>query len=279
MKRSLQFLYDYYWIILGILAALPFFILAMYAHPLGLHDWDWSVMFSQEMESGLSFIEQQSYFFNNTMGRFASTAVTSTLQYWFSPTNFKIFLVLFFLFFLFSIYFFINNIFQKMLSQRQILSIFAVIICLYFTQLTSPYEAFYNISCISTYNLAGSMTLIFGGLLLQKINGNKSILRDFLLIILGIFIVGSNEMTLIAVNWTLLLIVVGKRYYHNIWDKSFLLIFIIILIFSIIAVAAPGNYVRMGYETGTQSIPEASCWWHLFFTSNFNPSRAKRIYQ
>lgn len=257
MRPAFHFLSNYFWIILGVLCALPFLILAMYAHPLSLHDWDWSVMFSRELESGLSFIEQQSYFFSNTMGRFASTAVSSTLQYWFSPTNFKIFLVLFFILFLSSIHFFISSIFQGFLSRKQRMSIFGGLVCLYFTQLTSPYESFYNISCINTYNLAACIVLIFGGLLIRRFRKPKSILRDFLLIILGIFIVGSNEMTLIAVNWTLLLIIIGKRYYHNTWDKSILLIFIVIISFSLIAVAAPGNYVRMDYEENSQSLFEA----------------------
>jgi hypothetical protein len=229
----------------------------MYAHPLGLHDWDWSVMFSQEIEPGLSFIEQQSYFFNNTMGRFSSTAVTSTLQYWFSPTNFKIFLALFFLFFLWSFYFFISSLFLNLLSRKQIMSLVGALICLYCTQLTSAYEAFYNISCIGTYNLAGSVMLIFSGLLIRRFRQKSSMGRDIALIILGIFIVGSNEMVLIALNWLLLIIIIGKRYYHLIWDKSLLLIFAIILSFSLIAVTAPGNYVRMGYEKGSQDIFEA----------------------
>lgn len=256
-KQISSFLSSNFWIILGSLSALPFLILTLYAHPLGLHDWDWSVMFTQEVAPGLSFFEQQNYFYQSTMGRFASTAVTSTLQYWFSPTNFKIFLVLFSLLFVWSVQFFIQSLFQHFLSKKQIWSIFGAIVCLYFAQLTSPYEAFYNISCVSTYNLAACATLIFGGLLLRQLQGDRSLIKDILLVSLGVFVVGSNEMTLIAVNWTLLLVVVGKRYYHAIWDKSLILSFILILAFSIVAVAAPGNYVRMGYETGSQSIIEA----------------------
>jgi len=257
MRQIFDLFSDYFWIILGVACALPFFILTMYAHPLGLHDWDWSVMFSHEIGRGLTFLEQQSYFYNNVMGRYASTAVTSTLQYWFSPTNFKIFLISFFLIFLWSIYFFTHSLFRNFLPQKHIWSIYGSVICLYFAQLTSPYEAFYNISCITTYNLSACIFLIFLGLFVRRLQGATFIFQDLVLILLGIFIIGSNEITLIATNWTLLLIIIGKRYYKLIWDKSIILIFLIIFTFSVLAVMAPGNYVRMGYEQGAQSIPEA----------------------
>ena len=260
MHKILNFLQKNGLSLAAFFLVLPFFLLTLYAHPLGLHDWDWAVAYGDLINPDPSFLEMQSFFYFNTMGRYASTAFTSTLQYWFSPTNFKIFLNLFFISFLTGIYFFTRQLFENFLSHRVILTVYAGVLCIYFSQLLSPYEAFYNISCVGTYNLGGLTFLIFAGLLIKKLRNNKHkilTLSDAILLFAGILAVGSNEVTLLATNLLLFLVIAGNRYYHSKWNRFVIILFIIILIFSCAAAFAPGNFTRMGRSAGSKEIFES----------------------
>ena len=236
---------------------LPFFLLTFYTHPLGFHDWDWAAGFTEEVSTNLTFWDLQSYFYFNTMGRYASTAFSSTLQYWFSPLNYKLFLSLFFISFLGGFYFLIYQMFKGFVSQRVVVSIYTAILCLYCTQLSSPYEAFYNVSCLGTYNLGGLVFMIFVGLICKKLKADiseKLVVSHIALFITGILAVGFNEVILLATNLLLFLLVAGNRYYHKEWNKFFTILFTVVLTFSCIAVFAPGNFTRMEYSEGSTDI-------------------------
>ena len=70
------------------LAILPFLVLSFFTYPVGMHDWDWAVNMVGETDH-LNYWAEQKYWYNNAMGRYASTALLSTTNFWFSIATFK----------------------------------------------------------------------------------------------------------------------------------------------------------------------------------------------
>lgn len=63
-----------------LLVGLPFAVITQYLYPLGIHEWDWLGNFPV-MTAGLNYLETQWFWYENTGGRYTSTAILSSLPY------------------------------------------------------------------------------------------------------------------------------------------------------------------------------------------------------
>lgn len=246
MTKLFSFLEKNGFQLLGLLSILPFIILSFYIHPVGTHGWDWVTKYPGELPPNLNFFEEQSYWYNNVMGRYASTALMSITPTWFSHSSFKFFPILFTFLHFGSLYFLIQSIFYHQKRSKVLLLTLGIFI-LYLDQLTGVYEAFYNLSCIMTYPFGGIYFFFFAGFVIRMLSKaySKSVL-NFLFVGLFIFLaVGSNEIAMIATNGLLALVLLGGFYYHKKIHKWFLGLFVFALLCSFFEILAPGNYARM----------------------------------
>ena len=259
MKDIFQFLEKRGILILGISCILPFLILSYFIHPVGTHGWDWATQYPGELPSGLNFFEQQNYWYNNVMGRYSSTAAMSLTHFWFSISTFKIFPVVFIVGMIGSLFYLLKNMMNihKVTSSQLVhTGILALaIFIIYLDQLTGIYEAFYNLSCVLTWQLGGISFFILVGLMIRILTKQKSkSIGNLLLISFSIFFtVGTNEICLVATNGWLSLLILGSYFYYRKWHKWVIGLFVFSLLCSFLEILAPGNFVRMDLSERAQN--------------------------
>lgn len=226
---------------------LPFLFLSAFLHPVGIHGWDWATRHSGLGLSEYTFWEEQVYWYSSIVGRYASTAILSLTPYWFSITSFKFFPILMITSLLISLHFLLKSIFMNTSFKRVGLVISAIAI-IYVHQLSSPYEAFYNLSCVLTYQTGAFFFFLMVGVTVRSLLQQKTLLRSFLIGMLLFMTIGTNEISLIASCGFWFILFFGKYYYHRKWDRWVLSFFTLALLFSFFEILAPGNFNRMEYS-------------------------------
>ena len=257
MKNIFQFLEKIGIWILGGLCILPFLVLSYFIHPVGAHGWDWVTQFPGELPAGLNLFDQQSYWYNNMMGRYASTAVMSLTHFWFSISAFKLFPIVFIFLMFGSLYYLFKSMIDKVTSSHLVNTGFLsiAIFLIYLDQLAGIYEAFYNLSCVLTYQIGGISFFLLVGLMIRIFTQKKSKSwgNMVLLCLLIFFTVGSNEVCLVATNGWLSLLILGGFYYRKKWPRWIIGLFLFSLTCSFFEILAPGNFVRMELSTEAQN--------------------------
>lgn len=147
----------------------------------------------------------------------------------------------------FSTWALINTLLNQHLRKKNTLAISALLLSLYLLLTPSPAEGFYFFATYATYQFSNIMTLLLLAILYLLFHTDikfKKLFYTGIACILIIAIVGSNEMSLIMVFMTCLLLLVANRNNHI--HRSYLLfLFMICTISCLVAVLAPGNYDRM----------------------------------
>lgn len=224
-------------------ALLPFLCLCAYNHPLGIHEWDWISNHAGELDH-LSFWEQQAYWYNSTMGRFASTALLSLTHYWYSLPRFQAFFAGMLLFFMVSLLFFFRKIVPATSGSWSALPAMGLLWA-YLFNLSDIYDSIYRFSGVLTYQIGLIGVLFCSGWLVQLLREGFRPFAFIGLIISGLLAIGSNEITLV-----LLALVFACVLFYWVMDRQKLPLWFwvagcILGAGAAAALLAPGNFARM----------------------------------
>ncbi len=239
------------------IAILPFLILSFFNYPVGMHDWDWAVNMVGETDH-LNYWSEQKYWYNNAMGRYASTAMLSATNFWFSIGTYKWFSFFQFLFLLGSFFVFTKTLFNSK-SRLYCLQIALVTLAIYLHGMQSVFEGFYLLSSNLTYQMAAGMTLLFFAAIIKKnrSESNGKIGWTILSALLLFLIVGMNEISMLILVGIFSIIVLLRFYSNRKIDSTDLILLLVMMISAIIEISAPGNYTRMTYYAGSKNFPLA----------------------
>ena len=222
-----------------------------------MHDWDWAVNMVGETDH-LNYWEEQKYWYNNAMGRYASTAMLTTTNFWFSIANFKWFAFIQLLFLIGSLVTFVRTLFEST-STRICIQISMILVVIYLHGMESVFEGFYLLSSNVTYQMAAGISLLFFTALIKKnrATGKAKLVWLLLAAILIITIVGMNEMSMLILAGVFLPIVFFRFLANRQLDIADVVLVLILLVSAFIEISAPGNYTRMTYYEGSKNLPLA----------------------
>lgn len=231
---------------LGLLALSPILFLCFFNHPLGTHEWDWISNWGGTT-THLNFWEEQFLWYSTVGGRYTSNAFLSTTCSWYSLATFRIVFVgnLFFLGLITS--WLLKQVFI-FLRPLQCAFLGMVVVVVYIASLTNVYESIYRFTVVAIYQLGLMGNLLAAGLLIRLREPSFALRRDHILLLLVIFLTaGTNEISLCLLYLSLLAYAGSKRIMKQPLPKIYWLWVGVLLLGSILAIGAPGNYARMAF--------------------------------
>ena len=230
-----------FWAVLLSALLLPFLILSFYCHP-SADDY----IFAAQVKKmgGFAYFD---LIYHSWSGRYFSTFIK-----FFNPLvydwlwGYK--LIPFFLIILFvtSIYFFVKIIFPIETTKTKRIIISLSFVLLYFNIMPSTPEGIYWIESSINYLFANTLLIFFFTIIFKNWNSKKIKIVDYLIIFtIPIMIVGSNEISMLALNEFLFILIIYQFLITKKINKLLIIPFIIAFISTIIEITAPGNYMRM----------------------------------
>jgi hypothetical protein len=232
-----------FWISLLCLLLLPFLLLSFYCHPSA----DDYIVSAFVKERGIFGHLHQIYF--EWSGRYFSSFLKC-----FNPLvygwlwGYKLIPFVLILLFYISIYSFIRSIFSVSFNslKKHILSL--VIVLLFLNSIPSTSECIYWMDGSLNYFLGNILLLFFFAILIKSIYDEKEETgRMIAFIILPVIIVGTNEISMLALDEILVLILFRFWFIRKKIPKGLILAIAGALISTIIEMSAPGNYDKMKY--------------------------------
>ncbi len=232
------------WFYAGTVAVLlPFLVAACYNHPLGVHEWDWISNYFGKLDH-LNYFDEQVWWYENVGGRYASNAILSTTNSWYTLFRFRAVFVCIILLFCAAVWYFFKSCFPE--NNRVALLLSCGLVWIYFAGLTGVYDSIYRYSGILTYQLALILLLFYLGALLRLVRSDAPNLMHLVWIgLLSLVIPGFNEPVAFAGIFFLAVGIAALKYASRkipLWLWSAALLF---AIGTAIALFAPGNFVRM----------------------------------
>ncbi len=198
----------------------------------------------------LGFIEAQVQFYFNWSGRYFGTAIVRLnplVQYEFETYKIYSFAVL--ILFIVAVTSFFHGLLKAYFPIRTILALAALFIAILLVQMPDIAQGIYWFSAYMTYFLPNIFILFFFTILLKEKKLNRSTIGTILKIIalfLIVAIIGSNELSLLILMSSLLLMLLTAWSNQNRQLPRYILFFFLFgFALSLIVVLAPGNYVRM----------------------------------
>lgn len=216
----------------GLLALLPFLAATQFLYPLGTHEWD----YISNWGTADSFWEMQKYWYTHHSGRFSSTALLSTLPFWYTLPGFRLFALADLLLLPAGLYL----LARAAAKPQGALLISGLWVLVYLHQLSSTFDSLLRFTCMPIYHFGAYgcwATAVLLGLYQKK--GKGYILAAALLP--AVYVTGSNEISLLHL---LMLIAPIAFYAPSAQRRGLLLLAIIVLGFGAFSVLAPGNYER-----------------------------------
>lgn len=219
----------------------PFLVLSQYNHP-SADDFCYTV-FANSMD----FFDAQLEHYLTWTGRFSATFLLTLSET--DTTNLldhRVLPVVLLIAFPVSIYFF----FHQLLPHLKVFHKTCLTFLIFFPFLAGApriSEAFYWKPAALTYQLALILSFLFFGLIISLGNkkGKIKILHTLFVALLGIFIIGLNETTMIMLNAILFLLLAINFFRHKKVDPALAVIFIFALVAAMVVIKAPGNLIRM----------------------------------
>lgn len=223
MTKTAKILLVFEIVTLMLLIALSFFAYPQaddFAFANSLHKFGW--------------LGSQINWYKTWFGRFSSTMLLVSGSYIDLPVLSKIFPIIIISGYLFAFYIASSRLFPD--SSKKFKSIFALtVFLLYVSGMPSLSQGIYWFCGTATYAVANIATIIF----LSYFDSIKSNKIYMLLILLGVFIIGSNETAML-----LLMLCVVAGLLKDIKNKKLWLMFAVFAVASLIVVLSPGNAVR-----------------------------------
>lgn len=224
-----------------LLGGLPFVVMTQFLYPLGIHEWDWLGNFPV-MTSGLNYIETQWFWYQNTGGRYTSTAILSSLPYWYTLTAFRSVVLIFLLLIPICLIY----VFVKITRPLPGFFIGGGCWLLFLDQITNTYDSLLRFTCLPIYHLGFALSLLLVAGWWRVITTDFKVRKSyFLLAGLTFLAVGTNEVTMIH----LLVLISGislfcYRKYGQV-PAGVYMVLLVTFLSSCLTLAAPGNYARM----------------------------------
>ena len=236
-KISTLFKFDNFIIIIGVFSILPFVLISYFNNP-NADDFCYNVM-----SRDLGFLQAQINWYQGWSGRYFSTAILS-IQALVSNTFllYKLIPIILLVSLFGSIYWLITILFIDLKKKdKYVFSLF--IVTLYLLQMPTIAQGFYWLAASVTYQLSNILATIFFCLLIKLIETNE--LKYLLFtIIISFLIIGSNEVTMLLINFTVLCLLLTKLIEQKKINYSILILFLFVLLFSSIVFLSPGNTIR-----------------------------------
>lgn len=233
-------------ILIGISALIPLIILSIYTQPCN-DDYNYAL---RDISTNFIYAGIDTYL--NFSGRYFATFISrlNPLIYH-SLEAYKIYTIILLCVFLFAMYYLVSTLSSKTLNKREKIALTALLFIVYIIQCPSISQSFYWFSGYAAYTFPSILLIWLFGSLLKS----TQILRTILNILLVICIAGSNEISTVILFCTLAFINIEWRLQHNKkWNRSFLLLWVVAAICTLIVVLSPGNAVRMQGETSSNNI-------------------------
>lgn len=120
------------------LVVLPFLFLCLYWHPVGTHGVDWISNWGGKYDA-MGWWAQQADWYQTTMGRYSSTALLSTVSYWYSLHTARIVVLGIHLGLVACLYYFFRCLYGNGKRSNSAVCALAVM-ALYLNQLSNPYD-------------------------------------------------------------------------------------------------------------------------------------------
>lgn len=171
-------------------------------------------------------------------GRFSSTILLISAGYTDLPILYKIFPVLAIAGYIFAFYIASGKLLPE-ISKKFRLVFALTMLLLYVSGMSSLAQEFYWFTGWATYAPANIAIIIF----LSYLDSIKDDKIYILLILLGVFVVGSNEVSML-----ILIVFVFAALCKDLKNKRLRLMAAIFALFSLVVVLAPGNAVRAAKE-------------------------------
>ncbi|MFT2007183.1 DUF6056 family protein [Pontibacter sp. 13R65] len=230
-------------LLLGLLTLLPLLLLTAYNYP-GADDFGFAVR-----DRTMGFWESQEYFYREWSGRYFATGIMRISPLvWGSIAGYKWLSALLLLAFGGALGWLAHVLFSGKLPWLQSSALAAFIFCLYVRQVPDITQSLFWLCGSLTYQLPSIMFLIllaYIARLIKSSNTGKNNWRVLVSAVLCVMIVGSNEMALLMTLSVLFLLVVACWQYREEHATHMAILFGVAFIAALVAVLAPGNYVRM----------------------------------
>ncbi len=223
-------------IFLGCLTVVPFIIISYYNNP-SADDFNYNYK-----SHNLGYWKAQLFWYKTWSGRYFSTAILSikTLV----ANHFTLYkaIPIILLSSLFSSFYYLSSIvFYKLKKELFFITSFLFII-LYLMQMPNIAEGLYWLAGSITYQVANIFTILFLCFILKLLYTHKPIYL-VLSSICAIIVIGSNETSMLIINYLLFTVLIYK-FYQKKTHYSFIILFVIGLLFSIAVIESPGNEIR-----------------------------------
>lgn len=240
-------------ILVGILSILPFLVISIFNNP-SADDFCFNCQ-----SRDLGFWEAQLSWYNGWTGRYFSTAILSIKPLISEPfLLYKLIPVILITALGASLYY-LSSLLLVKLKKKDFFILTFFIMVLYLIKMPSISEGFYWLAGSITYQLANIISIMFLCFLIKLIETNE---KKYLIfsILCTILIIGSNETSMLLIDFFIVVIFIFKYLQLKKIDYSILIILIFAIIFSLIVIISPGNTVR------ALSFPNN----HLIIDSTFN---------
>lgn len=228
--------------VFGTLAILPFLLLSFFNHPLGVHEWDWITKMGGQLKS-LNFWEMQWHAYNEWTGRYASTFISALTPYLYTITGFKLFFFFNFLVGFYLIYLAVREL-LGIRDKWHAAAITFLVWVSYVAGVSGLYDTFYMLTGIQTYLFGGYAFLLLAIFWKWYFIKLKKTWINWGIIVLSLFSVGTNELTMFFTLGLAVSIFFYVKYYLKKNDLFILIISLLTLVFSIATILAPANLTR-----------------------------------
>lgn len=234
------------------LMLVPFLILFLYIHPYN-DDLTFGYIFKTN-----GFIDSQIFVYTRWAGRYFASAVLGLNPLIYdSFTGYKIFTFLLLISFFSVFLYFISELTKIFLNIKERFLLTLSILFLFFYSMPIISEGIYWMAG-SVFYLVGLMMLMIFLVLYTKLNKTENSSSNSLTFILSAFflfaLIGCNELSMFIGNLLLLLIVLNNLLTKKKLDSKLIIYLLISVIFTYIAVSAPGNSLRGSKFSNTHNL-------------------------
>lgn len=238
----------YFWIILLLILIAPFFVLSFFVFP-SADDYSTFNLVNQH-----GYWAYQKYIYMNWTGRYAANIIEALnpLQCLFA---YRIIPVLLLLLLFVSVFYFFRTFLKKYVNNAQIFLFSLIFFTLYLNTFPSTGEGIYWFPAGVEYLLASALTLFFVAVLYHLMNAQTKmrLLFWFVAAVLALFIIGLNEISLALVCGLTFFALTGSTYINHRIPVGLSLLFFITVVFAIVDIVAPGNFIRMSVFSGSMN--------------------------
>ena len=249
-------------VLLLIVVLSPFIINCFFAYP-QTDDFCYS-----HISRSLGFFKTQYHVYTTWSGRFTSTILLSINPLVYnSLAGYKLVFALFILAQFAAIYFLTDVLTKKTLSRQENMIFSLTLLFAYFDQMDDVRSGLYWMAGVITYQVAVTLFILYLTFMhfINQDQKNNNFIHKCVVIILALFLGGTNEIILVLALLVTALIVFNSYVVNKIINPFQIATLIAVVVGSCIGFLAPGNFTRLsGYHERKDFFVTA---WNAFIRS------------